>query len=75
MTGGVAGQGLCPEQAFLGPAGSVWVLDFMQERFYYTRPDDVKTMFIKAGTLKKKREGLEKEEASGDSPSWPALSL
>ena len=38
-----------PEQFCLGPAGSIWVLDFMQERFYNTSPGDHESLFIEAG--------------------------
>lgn len=40
-------RGPGPEQVCLGPAGSEWVLDFVQKRFQ--SPGNYETTFIKAG--------------------------
>ena len=41
-------NGLGSEQVCLGPAGSVWILDFMQERSHDMSLGDFESMFIKA---------------------------
>ena len=54
----------------LGPAGSLWVLNFAQERSCKMSPGDFGTFitFIKAGDNETK-EGLRVEEATGE-PRW-----
>ena len=52
VCGYVTGWGPGPEQDCLGPASSVWVLDFVQERFHITSLVDFESMFIKFGTVK-----------------------
>lgn len=37
------------EWVCLRPAGSVWALDFMRERFHNMSPGVFKSMFIKTG--------------------------
>ena len=45
-----------PDQAGLRRAdGSVWVLDFLKERFHNTNPSDFERTFIKAGDSETKR--------------------
>lgn len=48
----------------LRPAGSVWVLGFLQKRFHSMKPGDSESMFIKAGESETK-EGLRVEETTG----------
>ena len=51
-------RGPGPKQGCLGPAGRVWVLDFVQERFHNRNPSDYEGVFIKAGdTETRKRLG------------------
>ena len=38
-----------PEWVCPGPAGSVWVFDFVKEKFHNMSPGDYENMFIKAG--------------------------
>ena len=38
-----------PERGCLGPAASVWVLDFIQERLHNMNPGDCEGVFIRAG--------------------------
>ena len=42
-------RGPGPDQVSLGPASSVWVVDFVQERLLNTSPGDYEGTFIKAG--------------------------
>ena len=59
-------MGTSPEQVCLRPACSVWVLDFMQQRFHNMSPIDFESAFIKAGDSETK-EGLRVEEVAGES--------
>lgn len=56
--------GLGPEQVCLELAGSVWVLDFMQEKSHKS-PCDSESMFIKAENSETK-EDLKVEEETGE---------
>lgn len=49
LPGSVTGKGPGPEQVCLGPAGSMWVPDFVQKWFYNVSPSDFESMFYKAG--------------------------
>ena len=69
---GITGQGLGPDQACLGPSGSVWVLDFMQERFHNKSPGEFESTFVNAENSETK-EGLRIEEARGQSLGGAAL--
>ena len=50
-------RGPGPEHVYLEPAISVWVLDFVQERFHNAGPGDFYRTFIKAGASET-RKGL-----------------
>ncbi|KAF6131180.1 hypothetical protein HJG60_008050 [Phyllostomus discolor] len=73
-------QSLCywtgpgPEQVCLRPACSVWVLDFMQDRFQCAGPGGFEILFVKAEDSERK-EGLRVEEATGESPGGALLWL
>ena len=56
------------EQVCLGPACSVWVLDFMQKRFHNTSPGDLERTFINAG-------GSETKKGLGQKKQQEALCL
>lgn len=45
-----------PEQVCLGLASSVWVLDFVQERFHSKRSGDFESRFITVGDSETKKE-------------------
>ena len=62
------------KQVSLGPAGSVWVLDFVWERFHNMSLGDFESAFIKAGESETK-EWLRVEEAIGESLSSVLLWL
>ena len=44
-----------PREGLLGPADSVWVLDFVQERFHNTSPGDYEDAFTEAGAVEQGR--------------------
>lgn len=54
-------RGPGPEQVCVGPDGSVWVLDFMQERFHNMSSGDFEDAFIKAEDHET-RKGLEQKK-------------
>ena len=55
MRDGVPGQRPGPEQVCLWPAGSVWILAFVQERFHNWSPGDFVSTCITVGTVKQAR--------------------
>lgn len=44
-----------PERVCLGPASSVWVLDFVWEKFYNMSPENYEGTFINAGDSKTRK--------------------
>ena len=48
-------KGPGPEWVCPGPAGGVWVLDFVQERFHSTSLDDYEDAFTEAGAVEQGR--------------------
>ena len=61
----VTGEGLSLGQVCFRLAGSVWVLDFMQERSHNASPGDFESIFVRAGDGET-QEGLSVEEATGE---------
>ena len=55
-------RGPGPEWVGLGPAGSVWVLDFVWERFHNTSPGDYEGMFIKVGDTDTRKGSSQKKQ-------------
>ena len=66
------GTGL--ERVCLWLVCSVWVLDFMQERFHNMHPGDFGRTFVTAGDSEAKG-GLRAEEATGERLAGAALAL
>ena len=64
-------RGPGPEQVCLGPASSMWVLDFMWERFHNTSPGDYEDTFIKAGDNETRKGSAQKKQQ--ESLGWAAL--
>ena len=44
------------KQVYLGPDGSVWIPDFMKERFHHTSPGDFESNLLKLGTTKQRKD-------------------
>lgn len=54
-------RGPAPERVCLGPACSVWALDFVQERFPRTSPGGFESAFVKAGAAGHREDVGEKQ--------------